>query len=286
MAAVVDDYCSYPTPKRATNWTLSDAKRVAPSFRETPLRLTNATADIEGAVPGTTEYFKARRFVNKPQLFQTQDIPGATAPVLHPDRRNKPLDPSLRTADIPRATPGIVHLPTQRSTDPLMPTYKLPSINPRVQRLVETFTEQDTLVTSSTRSPPRDPLKTGDIPGTRAKQAYTRRHPRDPLDFSDVPKRAHVSKSHRHDTLALVTADINRPPELESPFTRHTNPLSPQYSVPSGNAARPAVVIGDIPGSKSASPKGLRSDRPMLSLRSDDIEGARPGDPYKKKSYI
>lgn len=277
VGAAIDEFCDYPMPQKATNWTLPNTKKY--HVRATPLRETNATRDIDGAFPGTTVYFKARRFCHKPNLFGTQDIAGATSPVLHPERK-KPTDMSLKTSDIPRCAPGVVHLVTQRTVDPLAPSYALPSIHPTVKHFLQTEASATTH-----QSPPRDHMRLSDIQGTKAKLAYARHAPHDPLDYSDVPKHSTAQRSHRQTSTALVTADIVSPSSTHNAFARHTNPLSPTYVVPVGSGHLTAV-IGEVPGSKSASPKPLRSDRPMLSLRSDDVDGARPGDPYRKKSYL
>jgi hypothetical protein len=279
MAVACDEFSDYPMPQRATNWTLPNPKRHS---RASPLRETNLTRDIEGAVSGTTSYFKARRFTNKPNLFGTQDIFGATTHTLHPERC-KPMDMSLKTKDIDRCTSGLVHLTTHRNVNPLSPTYHLPSISPAVARALRQ-TDPSMTAGTSLHSPPRDTMKISDIGGTRAKLAYTRQHPRDPLDCSDIPqKHPNERRSRRTESNALTTSDIMRGPDhLTS--RRETNPLLPEYSVPLPN--HKTMVIGDVSGSHSTPFKPLRKDRPMLSLRSDDVEGARPGDPYKKKSYI
>lgn len=276
MAVACDEFSDYPMPQRATNWTIPNPKR---HVRESPLRETNLTRDIDGAVSGTTVYFKARRFTNKPNLFGTQDISGATTATLHP-QRSKPMDMSLQTKDIDRCTSGVVHLTTQRNVNPLNPTYHLPSISAAVTRALRQEENKNAL--ASIHSPPRDPMKLSDIDGTRAKLAYTRRCPRDPLDCSDIPvsKHANSRRSHRTESSALCTSDIMRGPDHRS-SKRETNPLAPEYSVPTSN--HQTVVIGDVAGSHSKPFKALRKDRPMLSLRADDVDGAKPGDPYKKK---
>lgn len=269
-----DEFSDYPMPQKATNWTLPNPKR---HVRESPLRETNLTKDIDGAVAGTTVYFKARRFTNKPNLFATQDIAGATVHTLHP-LRAKPMDTSLRTNDIARCTSGVVHLTTQRNVNPLSPTYHLPSISSGVDRALR---EEDARNTSlSVNSPPRDTMRVSDIAGTKAKTAYTRQFPKDPMDTTDIPKK-NQRRSQRNESQALYTSDIMRGPETFS-SKRQTNPLAPEYVVHVTNTK--TAVIGDILGSHSKPFKSLRNDRPMLSLRADDVDGARPGDPYKKKS--
>lgn len=249
----IDEFSEYPMPQKATNWTIPNSKR---HVRATPLRETNITRDIDGAVPGTTVYFKARRFTAKPNLFTTKDIPGATTHTLHP-LRAKPLDTSLKTSDIERCTSGVIHLCTDRNVNPLKPSYHLPSINAGIVRQLR---QEEAL--HAQQSPPRDCMKLSDIEGTRAKLAYTRSHPRDPLDVSDIPKHSKVHRSKRDTSMSMVTSDIMHGPDGGVAGRRHTNPLHPEYVV--ALPGHHTMTLGDISGSHSTPSKPLRKDQPML----------------------
>ena len=86
-------------------------------------------------------------------------------------------------------------------------------------------------------------------------------------------------------SLILETRDINV--RSTHSFNRGVtvNPLDPVYKVcVLGNEGKTYAEIGEIAGSHPRKLPDIRKDSPMFSLRSDDIEGAKPCNavPYPK----
>jgi hypothetical protein len=268
-----DDF-NYATPQRETNWTLKNEGK-----RQTHLssssRQMNRTDDISGAQAGTTASFRAARFNHKPNLFVTGDISGASPTRQIPERVTKPNDRNINNRDIEHSYPESKLFSTPRVVNPLEPVYPLPVVRHRLP------------------TPPvqkHDPMRINDIPGTHAKPPRTRVVERNPLDYSDVPlsRAGALSESRKRKTTSmnLDTQDINNGPvSLFKP--RDTNPLNPQYtiSLPTPSGASVKAVIGTVAGSRPREMPAARTDRPGLSLRSDDIDGAKPGGhlPYPKE---
>jgi hypothetical protein len=270
MKLANDDF-EYPveTKRMATNWTLPDRTRKTQEVRG---RVSNRTDDIDGASPtrGST------KLLHKPDLFNVADIGGATCTTLIKPNVQKVNDRHINNRDIEHSYPESKLFSTPRVVDPLNPVYPLPSVKHRLP------------------TPPkqkRDPLKTCDIPGTKAVRKQERTLVRNPLDYSDVPlsTAGSLTLARKRCTtgLSLETKDINSPASLEfHQSTRQTNPLEPQYRifVPPG-AEKTTWSIGEVNGSHPRKLKESRTDRPLLSLRSDDIDGAKATNhiPYPKE---
>jgi hypothetical protein len=253
-----------PFPKRETNWTLPKSDRRPLSLD----RQTNRTNDIPGASPGTTVYFQARRFQHKPNLFSTADIDGASPARQVPEvvRRGPNDSAFMSTSTIGGKADCRVSM---RTCDPLNPSYSLPEVRQRLP------TPQKQI---------RETLKLSDIQGTKPKAFYVRSSIRNTLDSSDIPHSKagdHQKKLRSSGSLALVNADIMHGPETKL-HPRNTNPLAPEYKLfcASGQVA----TIGDIAGAHPKQAREARKDNILSSLRSDDIEGATPGNslPYPK----
>lgn len=267
----MDDF-DYPMPKRETNWTLDDKKGSGKSRLPPVPRPTNRTDDIPGAASCTTALFKARQYTHRPDLFRVSDIAGAT-PKHHVVERNKPKDTSLNNRDIEHSYPESKLFSTPRVVDPLNPVYPLARV-----------------VNQPPPPPPlkHEPLKTDDIAGTRPKPRYTRQHEVNPLDYSDIPYStagSHLAlRKRKSPSMALETRDIA---DSHNRSHRSTNPLEPQYVLqgPLTAEQRVAVTIGPIDGAKPREPPPMRKDQPLLSLRSDDVDGAKPTShiPYPKQ---
>lgn len=266
-----DDF-DYPTPQRATNWTLQGENKRQTRL-STNMHEVNRTSDIPGAQAGTTSSYRGKQFTKKPDLFGTADISGAKPTQLVPTAVNKQNDRIVNNRDIDHSYPESKLFSTPRVVNPLEPDYPLPVVRHR----------------QPTPPPMRHPtMQLSDIPGTKAKPQRTRTVERNPLDYSDVPlsRAGAMEEARKRKTVSknLETRDINGPSHAD--HARGTNPLEPSYKLthPHGDN-RGTVCIGPIDGSK---PKGLppaRKDRPLMSLRSDDIDGARPGNhlPYPKQ---
>ena len=252
-----DDF-EYPMPKRETNWTLKNEARQKNTDR--PPRPVNRTDDIIGASTGTTSLYRSRQFVRKPSLALTaDDIAGAKPKPQIPAAVNKPNARHMHNSDIEHSCPESKLFSTPRVVDPLNPTYHLPDVRKRPPTPPPQKTET---------------LKIHDIEGTRPKPLWRRSEIRNPLDYSDVPL-SHAGarqelRKRKTESKMLTTADIMRDDKHYT--NRHVSPLDPSYVVPGGYE-----VIGAIEGSKPKTMPPQRKDRPMLSLRSDDIDGCKPG---------
>lgn len=269
-----DDF-DYPVPKRETNWTLKEESKRQTRL-STSTRPVNRTDDIDGARAGSTANYRAAKFTHKPPLATTQDIAGAT-PARHiPERVNKPNDRNVNNRDIEHSFPESKLFSTPRVVNPLDPQYPLPVVRHRQP------------------TPPPQKACTNqihDIPGTKAKPAHTRTVERNPLDYSDVPlsRAGALSDSRKRKTLSqnLDTKDINQGSGSHARRPRDSNPLDPVYQVglPAAAGAQGTTVIGPVSGSKPRTLPPQRTDRPMMCLRSDDIDGAKPGNhlPYPKQ---
>lgn len=268
-----DDF-DYPMPKRETNWTLKDESKRR-THLSSSTRPVNRTDDIDGAKSGTTSTYRAARFTHKPPLYQPQDIQGASPTKQIPETVKKPNDRIVNNRDIEHSFPESKLFTTPRVVNPLDPQYPLPVVRQRLPTPPPQKTQT---------------LKVHDIPGTRAKPAYTRTTERNPLDYSDVPlsRAGALSEARRRKTpsMNLDTKDINAGTVGHHPRPRDSNPLDPEYRVPLPAAAPSrTATIGPVPGAKPREMPPTRKDRPLLSLRSDDIDGAKPGShlPYPKE---
>lgn len=296
---IPDDF-EYPTAQRETLWTLQDKKLTTMQRRNQP-RNPNDVGDIAGTSSGTTAVYRAvKTFTHKPNLFDNSSIEGSAPRRLVPaelSSHNSLIDKSLRTSDLPAAAPNAQQFQTKRCTDPLQPSYQVAS--KYVSASTDPAAAQNLLIGSQNQSHllpniattgstntnsklERDVLKIDDIFGTRAADnrsntiIRTSSPPRDNINYSDVPLSTAMAKhrSRNCGSMALVTSDICKNDIVTLQSTRNTNPLSPVYTVT--GAKGQLTTVGDVVGSKPRPRAGLRTDRPMLSLRSDDIEGAQP----------
>ena len=272
VSRIITDDFECPFPSRATNWTISKdtQKKFLPQNPRNPLE----ASDIDGAHPGTTAHYRILKYQNKSSSVNvTQAIRGATSTRLIPDHvpRNKQVDQSLNNRDIEHSYPAVRVFITERVVNPLLPSYKLPTIPPR--KATPSFCQRET-------------QKLSDIQGTASRVAYTRKVPKDPLDYSDVPHStslAHTIHIRTTPSKNLTTDDICCPLSDGVKSQRTTNPVEPQYMVggPSG-----AVSIGPIEKNKPAN-RIPANDSPhhFTSLRCDDIDGAKPSNsmPHPKK---
>lgn len=320
LPLIGDEFGSYPMqPQRnPTNWTLEQPHRRA--TRGAALRTTNETKDIAGATTGTTAIFQASRYTHKAQslALTTAGIDGAKPATLHGVREhstqpghtsstNETLQTSIAAVGAKNARSATVHPNSQRSVNPLNPEYMLPSIHAGGNQSLNLSGLQSSSASHQV-SPSRvekDVLCIDDIPGTRAKRPYQRAEARSPLYTDDIPKKyLPVHRSQRDTTLNLVTADILHPQDSPERPARGTDPNKPVYEIttypegstnnlyrwsPKNSVTSPAnssavkLTIGHIDGSDPRKAKALRNDRPMLSLRTEDVDGAKSGDPYKTK---
>lgn len=265
---LTDDF-DYPMPKRETNWTLRGEEQARSKQRAAAAKTTNRTDDIEGAASGTTALYRTRQYMHKPNLFNVSDIGGASPQRQIPADVAKPNDRILRNNDIDHSFPESKLFSTPRIVDLMCPQYKLPAVRYRPP---------------TPQEPKRDTLKISDIEGTRPKPHWVRSSVTNPLDYSDIPFSTAGShgdlQKRKSPSMNLTTKDIN---EVRKPLHRTVNPLNPEYELTLPNATK--ITIGEIPKSKPREPAPQRQDRPLMSLRSADIEGCQSGNnvPYPKE---
>jgi hypothetical protein len=196
-------------------------------------------------------------------------------------------DRSLRTRDIDHCYPESKVFATPRSVNPLDPQYAMP----KRTMVPAAFAPMPTVDTTSKQAlaagSPRDPLRLDDIVGTRPVRRFSERgasQHRSPLDTADIAlsTAGSLTAQRKRKTVsrALETRDITHPPELDvGPFTskpRGTNPLEPNYKVFCPKGVDPTTwSVGAVDGSHPKPPKPQRADRPMFSLRTDDIDGCK-----------
>lgn len=242
------------------------------------------TADIERCQP----YYHHKRYLEKPVLTVGNTDPehvGGRARTYYPEMDRRPRDLSLTTADIEYAQPKSVKARGNRHTDPLQPSYELPSCNVRPA------------------TPPRwNGRVTNDVSDIELCQPKKlipdRNYTRDPNDASDIEyacpnykRRVIRPVNPENYSTSLNVKDIT---EMKRTEPRDTNPLEPVYVVPTTTttslptmwmeergiekvAAPPveAHTIGPVAGSK---PRKLQWDNgePQFSLLREDIAGAAP----------
>lgn len=288
------------------NWTLPNAKRSFATVGGSQRYIHDVTGiqDIDGAsAESTRKYVHAKKFADKPHFFAPDDVPGTHPRAQVPPR---PLgfaadgsDRALRNRDIEHCYPESKLFATPRIVNPLNPIYDLPPCKHRLP-LPE--------------APKRDPLLIDDIEGARAKRQRTISVNRNQLDTTDIPlsTAGSLSAARKRKTVSrmMETKDITHPPELDvEPFLKNprgTDPLNPVYKVSApksmmaeilsgsgcggrnynGNNGRDAgrsavgnstlMTIGPVEGSKPKIRPDERKDRPLMSLRCDDIVGSKP----------
>jgi hypothetical protein len=216
------------------------------------------TDDIEGA------RWQSNPIKTRHHTLQVGDIDGARPSTAY-DPSRPPTD-VMAVRDIDNAQPRIYrHLPhSRRHTNPLCPEYELskkeeppPPVVPFIYDGIN-FDDIPGVHPRSYKSdrPPRDPLKTSDIPGTR---------PRPLVRNLDRPPRD-----------VMKVTDINDGGEFRS--SRHTNPLNPE------DPYAGAVLTADY--GRPVTNYLSRQDGLDASLKTSDIDGAlatRPRPPRRKE---
>lgn len=176
--------------------------------------------------------------------LKTDDIQGAK-PALKQYAYTNKLSYSNSTQGIEKASPSVNSLKTSRSTNPLIPEYKLP-----------------TCITKPVTPPKfiRDTLDTADISKARP---VASRQIRNSLDVSDIIKKPlnFTQKSF------LQAGNPDKAPIVR----RNTNPLNPEYLIKGEN--NKTQVIGEVPGSKPKVLVNVKKPAHNRSLDVSDIQG-------------
>ena len=211
-----------------------------------------------------------RPLTNRPNLYETRDIPGAS-PRAHTLRRSVAIPGTMDCRDIPGAVSRVpISITTSRHVNPLNPSYVLPTSPPRylnpdypldpvVPRFLgDRHTAADIDGATPSSSPylaraMRDPLVVADIDGaTRSVSPQLRRPIRDIMGVDDI---------NRKRPAGVRTESIS--PHAHT----QTSPLNPSYTIYG------SVVADDAVKSRPTQPRPLRSGA-QFAMRTADIPGA------------
>lgn len=238
--SVLSNDFDFPMPKRETNWTISAQERAEREARKIKtVKKSNDVSDILGAQASSTNVYALYKLQNKPILFGTSDIAGASPTRLIPKEvspQRRPQDRSIRCQDIEHSCPETKTFSTTRKVNPLEPMYSLPKVS--VEAAPPPPLRHDPLRIDSVGHPVKSGIHqhhghhgSGSEGTTRSATSPTR----DNLNYSDVPFSTAGTKSsirvrHNADNLALVTIPNARTGHGID-WKRHTNPVAPIYEI-------------------------------------------------------
>jgi hypothetical protein len=233
--------------------------------------------DIIGAQASTTRERRERKLnTENRNHHQTHDIYGAQPQVLIPKETNKPNDRHLRNDDIEWSKPLCRQMRTNRVVNPLNPQYALASVELKPHTPKELIRETNV---------------THDINLKELRQDFSTRNNIDYLDVSGKKSAPYVpNKPHQQ----LNVKDINNDMVFRS--KRTTDPLSPRYNYDTPPMQRSQDTNWEIGQMKDNHPRKLpetRTDRPLFSLRTDDIDNMKqsiahhvpPSFPVQRRQY-
>lgn len=221
----------------------------------------NDVSDIRGTKP----LMKAYQYTNRPKLWNdTSDIKGSVPMTLHPKNPNKIIGRNLNNDDIEYSKPQMYTFKTKRCTNPGQPKYVIPGHS-------ENFPE------ANGRKQTHQSNQTDDIDGAKPRIPLASRYAmRDNYNVNDIEGSTTTWKprhQRRNEWAPRNTnydcKDINDKRVFSN---RVSDPLNPCHRIH-------GRVLGQDPKSK---PKECPKERdggmmPVLSLLTQDIEGAVPG---------
>lgn len=232
----------------------------------------NDVSDIKGTKP----LMKAYQYTNRPKLWDdTSDIKGSVSKTLHPHRvqrqellpstnPNKIIGRNLNNDDIEYSKPQMYTFKTKRCTDPSQPAYVVPG-------------HTDNLPVHEGRKQTHHSNQTDDIDGAKPRVGLANRYAmRDNYNVDDIEgcSTAWKPRHQRRNEWAprntnYDCADIN---DKRVWSNRVSDPLNPCHQIH-------GRVLEQDPKSK---PRPCPKERdggtmPVLSLLTQDIEGAVPG---------
>jgi hypothetical protein len=202
--------------------------------------------------------------------LSTSDIDGGVPQRLIPNQVNKPNDRHLKNDDIKDSQPYRNRMVTNRVLNPLNPDYQLSQVT--IRPLTPPKNTKDTMRVTDINNDPDYPSKK--LPSRT----------RDHINYHDaVGNYTSQPKLRPRNTQVptpLDVQDINGDGIFKT--ARSTNPLSPRYHYdrpPSGTIIQQRKQeenklwsIGNIPDSHPRKLPSLRNDRPLFSLKTEDIE--------------
>lgn len=227
-------------------------------------RETNRISDISGAAPLTTPETRFLKISNRSDFMTSvKDIEGTTPKPYISKKPKEVLDYHLRNDDIEGSRPMMNKIRISRQTNPVEPTYILPTSNqrpitpPKFLRDpldISDIREQEPKslhgVTVDLSKPPKPTQNIDDIQGAK------------PIHPHKFPQRVRLGSEQGESTMTNVK-DINNYMTFKS--KRVTNPLNPEYTI-SGD------LVGEIKGNAPKNLPRTRQDRPDFSLTTSDIE--------------
>mmetsp|Transcript_4005 Transcript_4005/g.5910 ORF Transcript_4005/g.5910 Transcript_4005/m.5910 type:complete len:324 (+) Transcript_4005:15-986(+) len=236
-----------------------------PTVREVGTLKTN---DIKGATAGSTKHAQWSKHGRTHNYHDTFDIPGTKPKVwIKESFRNRP-NHAYDNDDIEGTKCKKSLMTTKRDTNPLNPSYSLPSVE---------LVAPDPPKFLGNRHDVSDITK-GDGTKTRT-QRLNETATRDHINYSDIAKQDnpyHFPKRSSSYTSTMESVkDINN--EWVHKTHRVTDPLDPVYHIhcPPQVQDKSSWHIGQIKGNKPKALPKQRHDRPLFSLRTDDIERAK-----------
>jgi len=270
------------------HWETSYLRAVesAPSSRQSNIskRSQLNTIDIDGAQP--RPFSKATELC-LPNFHSTLDIEGGQPRKLIPTVVNKPNDRNLRNDDIEHSRPYVNRMITNRVVDPLNPDYMLPSTSIRAITPPK-FLRETNRVQDINNDPDYPTLK-------KPSEFATRNH----MDYKDAVGTqtavARLKPRHSKHFGPLEVTDINNDSIFRT--RRVGNPLSPRYTYDTPQEMNENCSnnhnIGVIAGNHPRRLPPMRNDRPLLSLKTDDIENMKrtvlhfvpPSFPVNRRQY-
>ena len=216
--------------------------------------LNNYTLDIGGASPT-----KRCLYIHKPDFtLINEDIEKSSPSCLH-RYLDKP-DYTLSNKDIEKSSPVGHHcFNTSRHVNPLEPEYPLPTA-------ISPFEEDKPKFLRNT-------LDVTDIKGAVPKK-YIRYSIRDNINVNDIDlenknkRKLDTSKDYSY----LDYRDVYQKKEFSN---RRSNPLEPEYTMCFNGGIK--YHYGEIEGSKPVVFSRFNNEKTGCNLKTEDIEGAKPG---------
>jgi len=224
-------------------------------------RNVNDVSDIRGTKP----LMKAYQYTKRPKLWEdTSDIKGSTSKVLHPKNPNKVIGRNLNNDDIEYSKPQMYTFQTKRQSNPICPEYAAPG-------------HSEPVPAASVRKQTVTTNQTEDIKGAKPRVPLASRYAmRDHHSVSDIDGCTTTwrPRHQRRNEWAprngnYDCSDIN---DIGWSTKRVSDPLNPCHEIH-------GRVLGQDPKSKPRALPGARDggQMPVLSLLTQDIEGAVPG---------
>ena len=218
--------------------------------------LNNYTLDISGASPR-----KLAPFTKKPDFSNTNEDIEKSSPSPKAKYLNKP-DFTLSNQGIEKSSPRGHHcFKTSRHVNPLEPEYPLPTCHTPFEPYQPKFL--------------RNSIDVSDIVGAQPKK-YLKWEKRDNLNiFNDEKEKKKLEKRTEANKKPYDYLDFRDVYVNKSFSNRKTSPLDPEYTMCFNGGVK--YTYGEIEGSKPVVFSKYHNEKTGCNLKTEDIEGAKPG---------